>query len=130
MRYSSLARLSLEDIDTTGNTITLRGNKTKGGRGVTVYVSHRVALAAAEVALRGIPAEVPDFNHALGAACEAAGQPYFSCHCFRHTAASQAIEDGVRGADLQRRLAHANFATTERYIAQLGKATNQYRGRI
>jgi integrase len=130
IRYSSLARLQLDDVDTTANTLTLRGNKIKGGRGVVVYVSHRVALAAAEIALKGIPAETPNFNHALVGACGAAGVPYLSCHCFRHTAASQAIEDGVTGKELQQRLAHASFATTEGYLHRLGKATNQYRGRI
>ena len=130
MRWSSLSRLQPDDVDLEQNVIRLRGNAIKGKDGVTVYVSEAVAKAALEVAKRGIYAGSGIFDKALVKACEEAEVPYFSAHCFRHTAASMAIEDGVLGKDLQHRLAHSSFGTTERYVHRLGQATGSYRGRI
>lgn len=130
MRYSSLRRLRLEDIDLDKNLVHLPGNAIKGKVGATLYVSKRVAQAARTVAMGGLPKRSTDFDHALASACDKAGVTYYSCHCLRHLAASMAIEDGVRGKDLQARLAHASFATTDRYIHALGYANGAYRGRI
>lgn len=130
MRYSSLARLRPDDVDIEKDVLHLRGNAIKGKEGGTVYVSHAVALKARQLALVVIPPSSHGLNRALESASRRAGERYYSCHAFRHTAASLAIADGVRGKDLQKRLVHARFATTEGYIDKLGFDANPYRGRI
>jgi integrase len=130
MRYSSLRRLRPDDVDLGRDTVHLAGNLIKGKDGVTLPVSHRVAQAAKAVAMHGLPPTSSDMNHALEKACVKAGVTYFSVHSFRHTSASLAIEDGVTGKQLQARLAHASFATTEGYVWALGQADGAYRGRI
>jgi integrase len=130
MRYSSLARLRPDDVDIERNTISLRGNAIKGKEGTVVYVSHPVALKAKQLAMQGVHWESHGFNQALESACLKAGERYYSCHAFRHSSASMALEDGCTGKDLQKRLAHARFATTELYLDTLGHKKDPYRGRL
>ena len=130
MRYSSLARLRPDDVDTERDTITLPGNMIKGKEGVTIYVSHATALKAKQLAMRGIVAESNNFDHALKAACGRAKQPYYSCHAFRHSSASMASDAGLKLMDIQHRLAHASPRTTELYLHRLGKGGTNYRGPI
>lgn len=130
MRWSSLARLHRDDIDIEAGVIRLPGNAIKGKEGTTVYVSKNVAEIAAKLAMMNLNPDSSAMNAELRKACQGAGVPYLSVHCFRHSAASMAIEDGVSGIELQKRLAHARFATTERYLHRLGGSEGAYRGRI
>lgn len=130
MRWSSLSRLQRDDVDVEAGLIRLRGNAIKGKAGVTLYVSQDVAKAAARLSMTGITTDSSRLNKALEIACRTAGVPYRTAHAFRHTSASMAIEDGLQGPALQRRLAHARFSTTENYIHALGGAKGEYRGRI
>jgi integrase len=130
MRYSSLARLSPDEVDIEHNVIRLRGNKIKGKEGVSLPVSHRVAVAAKAVAMARIPPSVTPFDHALEWACLRAKVTRFSAHAFRHTSASWALEDGVGLKELQGRLAHSSASTSEIYLHRLAGAREAYRGRL
>jgi integrase len=130
VRYSSLCRLTPEDVDLERDVVRLPGNQIKGKQGATLTVSHKIAAAAKAVAIAGIPASVTSFDHALEWACIKAKIPRFSAHAFRHTSASWALEDGVPLKDIQARLVHASAGTTERYLHRLAGAREAYRGRL
>jgi integrase len=130
VRYSSLCRLTPEDVDLERDVVRLPGNRIKGKQGATLAVSHKIAAAAKAVAIAGIPASVTSFDHALEWACIKAKIPRFSAHAFRHTSASWALEDGVPLKDIQARLVHASAGTTERYLHRLAGAREAYRGRL
>jgi integrase len=129
MRYSSLARLAPTDVDCQRNVIHLGGNKIKGKVGVDLPVSHVVAVAARTVAMARIPKTATSFDKMLARACGEAGVQRFTVHCFRHSAAMWALEDGLTMKQLQQRLGHANVHTTEIYTNHL-IGHGDYRGRV
>jgi integrase len=129
MRWSSLARLALDDIDTQTKVIHLL--KTKGRHGIDVAVSDAVVLAARNVVVRGVPKKSGGFDRALREAAKDAEVDYFSAHCFRHTGASLMLKKGEDLKAIQARLGHADLQTTQRYCHRItGGGEKTWRGPI
>lgn len=117
LRYSSMARLELRDIDEEASILHFPGNKMKGKKGKHKKVRAAVTLRKAKlVAMAKIPPNATDFDHALARACEKAGVPVFSAHTFRSTFASRMLAAGFSIKEIQKELMHASATTTERYL--------------
>lgn len=128
MRWSSLRRLELDDIDT--QTKVLHLLKPKGKVGIDVAVSDAVVLAARNAVIRGVPKKSAGFDRALRKAAGDAGVDYFSAHCFRHTGASMMLKEGEDLKEVQARLGHADLQTTQRYCHRITGGGKTWRGPI
>jgi site-specific recombinase XerD len=135
LRVSEVARLRLDDIDWTRQSI--RIDQGKGRKDRIVYLSAD-ALTALRTCLAARPAVVPDGlvfwnqkrpHHTLSAKsmqkkieryAKAAGIKA-SCHSLRHTFASNLLEAGAEVISIKELLGHASIESSERYA----KLSNQ-----
>lgn len=117
VRYASMARLELSDVDDEQSILTFRGNVMKGKVGKTKKVGKTTLRKAKLIAMARIPFSATSFDHALANACERAKVPCFSAHTFRSTFASRMLAAGYSIKEIQYELMHDSAITTERYLS-------------
>ncbi len=130
LRFSEIAGLQWQDVDTVRKTIFLRD--TKSGRNRTVYMTNRVKSLFA-----GMQKQQPDsliFPDSKGGRMAHISKTFDECverlglnsgidddrlkcvfHTLRHTHASRLLESGTDIYRVKELLGHANVTTTERY---------------
>lgn len=130
MRYSSLARLTPDDVDIREGVIRLPGKEVKDGEDNTLRVPERIAKIAKLLAMRGIPPTASQFDRRLGAACRRAGVERFTASTLRSTHASMMVDAGHSMKEVQAQLGHADLATTERYVERIKGRRSSWSGPI
>lgn len=135
VRRSELVNLNLSDWDREAGTLTVNGTKTGRQRQVRVptlvwrcleaYLPHRqnllertgqrgaVWLFANREGQRLSQASV---SRGVRALAHRVGLSHLTLHQFRHSCASDLLEDGVRLPEIQRLLGHQTITTTVRYL--------------
>lgn len=134
-----------ESLPQGGERITVQWRRTKGGKAMQDTLAEGTAAALLQwlrafhgEALATLPAETPIFvslsHNSYGRALGRQGQSNVCAtrlgtskfHVTRHSFAHQMEDAGAKVSEIQRRLGHANIATTGRYLAELASASNPY----
>ena len=134
IRRGELERLKLENYDITSSTLRIDGRKTGTERVVPLapsavqcieaYLPQRFnVLCKAErpsekalfVGKTGLPMHGVKMSMAVRRLAKRAKVPHVTLHQFRHSCASDLLEEGVGMAEVQRILGHAVLVTTFRY---------------
>ena len=135
VRRGELVNLNLADWDREAGTLTVNGTKTRRQRQVRVptlvwrcieaYLPHRQNLLE-RTGQRGVPwlfanrdgdrVSEASVSRGVRALADRAGLSHLTLHQFRHSCASDLLEDGVHLPEIQRLLGHQTISTTVRYV--------------
>lgn len=136
LRRGELARLNVDDYNATERTLKIDGRKTGRMRSVALpevtwqclerYLPQRANQLSKNGCLSDQPALLVNHSggrlssHAISSAVQRlarrAGTAHITLHQFRHTCASDLLEEGVRLPEVQRQLGHQAISTTVRYL--------------
>lgn len=134
IRRGELERLTLKSYDLTSGTLRIDGHKSGVERAVPIppsavqcieaYLPHRFNVLckagrpseqALFVGKAGLPVRGEKMSMAVARLAKRAKVPHVTLHQFRHSCASDLLEEGVGLAEVQRILGHAFLVTTFRY---------------
>lgn len=136
LRRGELERLDVASFDRAAGVLELDGRKTRtvrrvpvpelaarcleaylAARQLTLERNGRCAETALFVNRRGVRVSGGAVSQGILRLAREAGQGRVTLHAFRHSAASDLLEAGVRLPEVQRLLGHRVLATTVRYLA-------------
>ena len=135
LRRGELTRLSLDDWDREASLIMIDGNKTGRERAIPVgegvwrcieaylpyrykELQHMGMLQEKSLFVNRYGKRLPDhaITNQITRLCRKADVPRINCHQFRHSCASDLLENGVNLPQVQQFLGHAVVQTTMRYM--------------
>ena len=134
LRRGELERLDMKDWDRDNGVLKVDGHKTGRERALPVgsglwhcveaYLPvrqnrleavQRLEESAFLIDRRGRRMSGSSISRVIGVCVKAAGIPFVSMHQFRHSCASDLLENGVKLPEVKTMLGHAEIATTMRY---------------
>ena len=117
-RRSELSKLTWENVDFQGKTITFRNTKGKKDRAVpmTLELAH-LLNSIPRNGERVFPYNVSWFTHLFRIYRKKAGiGEHLTLHSLRHTSATELLRSGVSIYTVQKLLGHSSISVTERYL--------------
>lgn len=119
LRYSEICALSCDCVDFDAQRLHIRSSK--GGKSRFVPMTKRVAAYLKSLGRFASAYNHPDFEGRLAIA-NALSQygHHYSCHCLRHSFASNRVAEGISIEKVQYLLGHSNILTTSYYVHYFG----------